>query len=370
MTIIRDPIHGNINLDPEVKNIIDTPVFQRLRYIKQLGFAYLVYPGANHTRFEHCLGTYALTKQILTINNESNKPMELAALLHDIGHGPLSHTLESQFVKQYSLDHEQFGERLIKEIKDKFQTTTATEVLREYRKQDSILTGDIGTDRMDYLARDAYYTGVTFGHVDIIRLASVIQTSPLALRFKGIQAAESLIMARYLMFSSVYFHKTNKIAGKMIARVVSDFLKNEKPDEVLKMNDYQFLYSLREFGELENKMVTRVLNRNLYKVQTYIGWHDLTEEQRERVSSEKIDTNAIEEYIMDTQKLEPHEFIIFGTRNVFKPINILVVDGTTHQLRDLSHIVAEIEHAQKLKWFFIVAADKKFDIKKDILEMI
>lgn len=177
MKFIRDSIHGNLKLDDFEIKIIDTYPVQRLRRVKQLGFSYLVYPGANHSRFEHSIGTLYLASSLaesLNLSKEEKEIVRIAALLHDIGHGPFSHVSEN--ILGYS--HEDLTVKVIKKsviadiLREKFQVKEITDVIKGKGILGQMLSSELDVDKMDYLLRDSYYTGVAYGIIDIERLIS------------------------------------------------------------------------------------------------------------------------------------------------------------------------------------------------------
>ena len=215
--IVRDPIHGNIKLKDHIVKLLESPEVQRLANIKQLGFAHLVFPGAHHTRLEHSLGAYHIASQIsetLNIEDDRRNIVTCAALLHDIGHGPFSHTLESILLEKFGVDHIDLTEELILgeyEIFDskekKFiQSPSVAQILskndvdkkeivniirgKTYKKSylGQILNSTIDVDQLDYLLRDAYYTGVAYGMIDIERLLQtlMIHKDNLTINRKGV----------------------------------------------------------------------------------------------------------------------------------------------------------------------------------------
>ncbi|WP_342764048.1 HD domain-containing protein [Thermococcus thioreducens] len=173
MKLVHDPIHGHIELDEFAVRLVDTPEFQRLRRITQLGMAFLAYPSARHTRFEHSLGTFYLAKRIAEHNPEIEEGAVHAALLHDLGHYPFSHTLEALYPR-----HEENTKWLIRhgEIGDVLREQYSLREFIELFKH-PLVSGDIDADRMDYLVRDAYYTGVAYGLVDLDRLVRTCTTT-------------------------------------------------------------------------------------------------------------------------------------------------------------------------------------------------
>src|SRR6266508_2666436 len=220
--VVRDPLWNNIRLEPEALAIIDTPAFQRLRYVRQLGHAFLVYPGATHTRFEHALGAYHLACRVT-----KELEVQLAALLHDIGHYPFSHALEEAGLPHHEIlaarhlrtgvlatTLERLGvsaERLLQLI----QGTSSSPLA-------GLISGSIDVDKLDYLSRDATMCGVPYGVIDVDRLLTSLTVSAegVALHAKGLAALESLLFAKYQMYRNVYWHHAVRSATSMFKRLV------------------------------------------------------------------------------------------------------------------------------------------------------
>ena len=227
--IINDPVYGFISLPSElVYDIISHPYFQRLRYIKQLGMTHLVYPGALHTRFHHALGAMhlmSLAIEILkskghTITEGEEEAATLAILLHDIGHGPFSHALEHSLVT--GIRHEDISAKLMHDLNDHFdgRLTHAIEVFNgTYPKKflHQLISGQLDLDRMDYLNRDSFFTGVSEGVISFDRIIKMFNVfdDDLVIEEKGIYSIEKFLIARRLMYWQVYLHKT-VISGEMI----------------------------------------------------------------------------------------------------------------------------------------------------------
>lgn len=280
--IIQDPINGPIKVEGFVEELIDSPEFQRLRYIKQLGLLNLVFPGANHTRFEHSLGTYYVAGIIGEYFHIENMELLLAAsLLHDIGHPPMSHSLEDVFMKLYGKDHQGVGSSIISgygeysgsnipAILEKYSIDPllvgkiVKEGSREFPLISSIISGSIDADELDYLRRDAFFTGVAIGLVDHMRIINTVRVDEGAfiIEEKGIPAAESLLISRVLMYNSVYFHKTGRIAQNMLGIALSS--ADERPADPFAMNDWELLEFLRH-QEKSSGIIGDILNRRLFK---------------------------------------------------------------------------------------------------------
>ena len=227
--IINDPVYGFISIPSElVYDVISHPYFQRLRYIKQLGLTHLVYPGALHTRFHHALGAMhlmtlaiALLRSKETVISEKEEEAAiLAILLHDIGHGPFSHALEHSLVT--GIKHEDISLKLMQELNLQFdgKLSMALEIFTgTYQKKflNQLISGQLDLDRMDYLNRDSFFTGVSEGVISFDRIIKMFNVweDDLVIEEKGIYSIEKFLIARRLMYWQVYLHKT-VIAGEML----------------------------------------------------------------------------------------------------------------------------------------------------------
>jgi len=306
--VIRDPIHGNIKIKGYIAELLESPEVQRLYNIKQLGFAHLVFPGAHHTRLEHSLGAYHIASQIsetLNIEDDRRNMVTCAALLHDIGHGPFSHTLESILLEKFGVDHIDLTEELIlgeyeifdSKEKDFIQSPSAAQILskndvdkaeivniirgKTYKKSylGQILNSTIDVDQLDYLLRDAYYTGVAYGMIDIERLLQtlMIHEDNLTIKRKGVGVVENILMARGLMYSSVYFHKTVRIAELMLSKAIEE-IPDPEPFEFFRMTDAELVSRLKRMGDFQQEIVTRLKYRALFKQAYSASVHDLDEQ--------------------------------------------------------------------------------------------
>jgi hypothetical protein len=232
---IVDPIHDFIRVyDTELK-IIDLPIFQRLRRIRQLSGAHLTYPSAQHSRFEHSLGVMHIAGQAANalkekgfLKSDQIQEIRLAALLHDVGHGPFSHLFEEVLQIKKKISHEEIGKRIIQESEigdilskagfDKKRITKLAFGYPKYRFVNEIISGSLSADMMDYLQRDGYFTGAEHAKIDhkrIIQSLDVYKTR-LALEKSALYSFESMILSRYQMFKAVYFHKTVRSAEVMM----------------------------------------------------------------------------------------------------------------------------------------------------------
>lgn len=292
MITIRDPLWDTIRLDPVAVRIMDSAPFQRLRYIRQLGLAYLVYPGATHTRFDHALGVYHLATRALAaleeqgmlegVPPEERRLVPLAALLHDIGHYPFSHAVEELEAESIPGHHEALVGRF---LADPAISAALAEVApdgprrveelirgRSASPLQGLVSGSLDLDKIEYLKRDARFCGVPYGEVDVDRLLSalVVLTDPATGRQevgvgeKGVAALESLLFSKYQMFRNVYWHHAVRAATVMYKRIVVDALAGRllAPDELVGQTDESLLFLLearaRERGDADPAVAARV----------------------------------------------------------------------------------------------------------------
>lgn len=232
--IFNDPVHGFITIPhPILFDIVEHPYFQRLRRIKQLGLSDYVYPGALHTRFHHALGAFHLMRKALSVlrlkGQDITEKEEIAAcaaiLLHDIGHGPFSHTLEHVLIPKLSHEHisKVYMQALNKEFKGKL--TLAIEIFEgSYPKKflHQLVSSQLDTDRLDYISRDSFYTGVSEGTIAYDRIIEMmnVRNNELVVEQKGIYSVENFLIARRLMYWQVYLHKTVLSVEQMLIRAV------------------------------------------------------------------------------------------------------------------------------------------------------
>jgi len=232
--IINDPVHGFITIDhPLLLDIIAHPYYQRLRRIYQMAFAHLVYPGAVHTRLHHSLGAYHLMSCALTelkgkgfdITPEEELGARIAILLHDIGHGPFSHALENELIK--NVHHETISLFIMRVLNDEFNGNlrTAIDIFTDnYPKPflHQLISGQLDVDRMDYLTRDSFFTGVAEGVIGYDRIIKMltVKDSQLMVEEKGIYSIEKFLVSRRLMYWQVYLHKTVVSAEMMLVNII------------------------------------------------------------------------------------------------------------------------------------------------------
>ncbi len=397
--IIRDSIHGNIRIDNLFLELLSTPELQRLYNIKQLGLAHLVFPGAHHTRLEHSLGSYAIAGKIadiLHLTEEEKLHLKCAALLHDVGHGPFSHTLESILRESLGVDHIDLTEKLIlgdyrifNSYEEEFvDSKTASEILEEYNVDKTVIiniirggetkppllgqlvNGAIDVDQLDYLLRDAYYTGVAYGMIDIDRFLQTLEVynGEIAVSRKGVGVIENILMARALMYSSVYFHKTVRIAELMLSKTI-ELIEDLEPFEFFKMTDAEFITSLREKGEFQREIVTRIKYRNLFKQAYMLPPHQVDEDKKELLDKLNNTSYRREKEKEFEEKLGiPEGYIIIDapSRELHQSeprllrTNIPIIDnGGRRKLDDFTPVAEAIKMRAIPDWAVMVICDEK-----------
>ena len=364
--IVRDPLWNTIRLTPTAVRIVDTPAFQRLRYIRQLGFAHLVYPGATHTRFDHALGVYHLTRTaVRLLQDQASAPDEAwvdaelvpyAALLHDIGHYAYSHALEELEPDQIPADHEEVSARFFQapELRSallplgpgaaqRIHTMirgTGTAPLR------GLVSGSLDLDKMDYLRRDARFCGVPYGEVDVDRLLqglALLQDPEtgaweVGVHEKAVAALESLLFARYQMFRNVYWHHGVRAATALYKRIVEEALGEGILDreELVGPTDEELLYEIgrraedgpgSEAGErLAGRWIPALRQRRLPKRALELTAADLDGVPLASwVAGDGPEKRAVEDRLAGELDLEPGEVVVdFPARTGLFDLDLLV----------------------------------------------
>ncbi|MGE5099625.1 MAG: HD domain-containing protein [Deltaproteobacteria bacterium] len=348
--IIRDPLWNNIRLDSLSFELIDTPAFQRLRYVRQLGLAFLVYPGATHSRFEHALGTYHLARRTLTlfedqddfalIDRDECVLIRIAALLHDIGHYPFSHALE----EIGAMHHEDVARPLIcdGEVADVLHRELGADAPERIvalirGESDSplqgLISGSIDLDKLDYLRRDAFMCGVAYGEIDVDRLvnALVIVRDPatdaprVGMIEKGLSALESLLFARYQMYRNVYWHHAVRSATAMYKRLVADALDAGALDArtLAGFTDEGILHVLSQ--RAPSPLLHALRERKLYKRAFECPAAGLEPDAAEWIADDRALTVAVENALAEEVGLEPGELLLdYPTKTQMLGLDLLV----------------------------------------------
>lgn len=396
--IVNDPVFGFINIPGGLLyNIISHPLLYRLTRIKQMGLSSVVYPGAQHTRFQHSLGAFHLMSEAIAqlrskgneITQEESDGVLAAILLHDIGHGPFSHVLEDTIVK--GISHEEisllFMEKMNKEMNG--QLDLAISIFKdEYHKKflHQLVSGQLDMDRLDYLRRDSFYTGVIEGNIGSARIIKMldIKDDHLVVESKGIYSIENFLTARRLMYWQVYLHKTSvayeqmlinsllrakELASKGIELFASPALRFFLYNNIDSKEFYRNSTCLENFGQLDDndiwtalkvwsnhsdKVVSTLshglINRNIFKVE--ISSDPVSEERMESLVdkiSQSVQINKEEAvYLISTSSIE---------KNMYDPaddsIDIIYKDGTIKNIAEASDMLNISLLSKKVKKYYL-----------------
>tara|TARA_Y100000034_G_scaffold137038_1_gene219285 strand:+ start:223759 stop:225015 length:1257 start_codon:yes stop_codon:yes gene_type:complete len=333
LKIINDPIYGFIQIsNPIVFDIIEHPYFQRLRRITQMGFSNLVYPGANHTRFHHAIGCMYLMQKVvrvlrfkeIEISKEEENALYLAILLHDIGHGAFSHALEHSIVQD--ITHEEISLLFMKKLNEEFDGKLSLAIAifegkYERNFMNQLISSQLDIDRLDYLNRDSFYTGVTEGNIASDRLITMmnVKNDQLVIEQKGIYSVEKFLISRRLMYWQVYLHKTGLVAEHLLVKVLQRakelvqngkvlfgsstllfFLKHsigkdnfdsEVLDKFSKLDDFDILSAIKEWCHHDDFILSslskRLIDRRLFKID--IHKNPISEEKIGKLKSKVLE---------------------------------------------------------------------------------
>ncbi len=355
---IQDSIHGVIKLEEWMVRIIDTPQFQRLRRVKQLGFASLVYPGANHTRFEHSLGVMHIAR-MLKERLELDDDVLAAALLHDIGHAPFSHSSERLLEKYAGFRHENISRVIKGELKDVINdlgfSISEIEAMVAGKKR-SIVNGEIDADRMDYLVRDSHYTGVAYGVFDIYRLTDKIKfDNSVIIEQGGIKAAESLLISRFLMYPTVYFHHVCRIARKMYEKAMEGIIEGGfDASKLLEMDDMDAMMLIKEN---EREFYEMLSNRTLFKRAVYVSRRAVDFREVMRINEKRAEREIAEEAGVD----EKYVIVDIPPVEEMKESGVLVeTEWGLRTLDEVSPLVKALKTASLENWRLGVYTKKEY----------
>ena len=333
MEIIRDPLWNNIAVDPLAMRLIDTPAFQRLRYVRQLGLAFLVYPGATHSRFEHALGTYHLARRALSLLDERGVVTEdtreacatvrIAALLHDIGHYPFSHALE----EIGAMHHEEVARPLItggevaRVLQSEIGHRAPDEIIALIRgvsrsPLQRLISGSLDLDKLDYLRRDAFMCGVPYGEIDVDRLLNsltivdTLEGRQIGIVEKGLSALESLLFARYQMYRNVYWHHAVRSATAMYKRLVEDAMNAGSLDAaaLAAFTDEGLLHDLAR--RAPSPLLAALRERRLFKRAFQCPAGDLPPDAAEWIADDPALTRRVEDKLATELGLTAGELLL------------------------------------------------------------
>jgi HD superfamily phosphohydrolase len=362
MKTIKDSVHDHIEVGGVARDLLDTPAVQRLRNVVQLGTASLVYPSANHTRFEHSLGVYHLACEALDhlgVQGQNAKRVKAAALLHDVGHGPFSHNLEA-------LTHRRTG-KYHDDVHELFERGEIGAVLRSHDlspvavadlvagdgKYGQIVSGELDVDRMDYLVRDAHHTGVPYGTIDhgrLVRELTFDAGDDLVLDEGNVQTAESLLVARALMIPTIYDHHVTRISKVLLRRAGERLLESTTIDaqELRRMDDPAFLVSLRnEPATVE--YARRFDERDLPKRAL---WAELEDTPEDLLSLDHADVRGFEMEIAERAGVDDRDVILDvpGEPSMTESSTRVLVNGEARRLHEQSPLVDALRAANRAQW--------------------
>jgi len=393
--IINDPVYGFITVnDPLIFDIISHPYYQRLRRINQMALAFLVYPGAVHTRLHHSLGAYHLMCLAVTelkakgtvITEEEETAVKAGILLHDIGHGPFSHALENRLVT--GIHHEQISLQIMQAMNEELggRLNTAISIFTDqYPKRflHQLISGQLDVDRMDYLTRDSFFTGVSEGVIGYDRIIKmlVVQDGELMVEEKGIYSIEKFLVARRQMYWQVYLHKTVLSAEKMLVHILARvrvlsaagitdlktggaidfFLYNydgqmyrDALDKFCQLDDVDFSFAIKRWSHHTDRVLSqlcsRLLNRQLLKIKLQAEPFD------ESLVQKKLQEAATE---LDISLEEAAYFVFTGEANNTmyqihdERINILFKDGSVKDISAIDNPLIHQTISAPIKKFYI-----------------
>ncbi len=384
--VFKDPVHNYIHVQDEVIwSLINTPEFQRLRRIRQLGTSYLTFHGAEHSRFSHSLGVYEITRRIISQFERSgyadwpqgDKLVALcAALLHDLGHGPFSHSIEEAF----QMHHEDWTckillgdtevSAILREVAPDFPEKVAAVIRKDYENPIvvNLVSSPLDADRMDYLLRDAYFTGVNYGTIDMDRILRMLRPfqGRVVVKESGMHAVEDYLMSRYQMYWQIYFHpvtRSSEIILRQILRRAKElyqnghsfgFLPHPLPDlfegnigvaDYLQLDEAlmqtAFMQWTRESDELLRDLCSRFLNRKLYK---YVELDTPELEMLEEIRESFTRVGLHPEYDMEIDFPTDLPYDVFRPDEGFRQKQILLLDRQerVREISEVSDIVRSI----------------------------
>ncbi|WP_191559933.1 HD domain-containing protein [Metabacillus idriensis] len=420
--VFKDPVHRYIHVrDKLIWDLIGTKEFQRLRRIRQLGTTYLVFHGAEHSRFNHSLGVYEIVRRIVDDVfkgrpewNDDDRLLSLcAALLHDLGHGPFSHSFE----KVFHLDHETFtrdilqGDTEVNEVLrrmgDDFPKKVAEVIAKTYENKQvvSLISSQIDADRMDYLQRDAYFTGVSYGHFDMERILRVMRPreDQVVIKQSGMHAVEDYIMSRYQMYWQVYFHPVTRSAEVILTKILhrakqlhkeyysfkqdpihfySIFEDEVTTEDYLKLDESVVLYYFQQWQEEEDPILrdlcTRFMNRSLFQYAEFNPAATMEMKKLMELTAlfKKAGINPDYYLVVDSSSDLPYDFYRPGEEEERLPIHLQMPNGDLRELSRESEIVDAISGKRRTdhKLYFpldlIQDMSSKRAAKKRILELL
>jgi uncharacterized protein len=418
--VFKDPVHRYVHIqDRVIWDLIGTKEFQRLRRIKQLGTTFLTFHGAEHSRFNHSLGVYEIVRRIIDDVfvgrpewNDSERLLTLcAALLHDLGHGPFSHSFE----KVFDTDHEEFTRAIIlgktevnailEKVSPEFPQNVADIIAKTSEKKliISLISSQIDADRMDYLQRDAYFTGVSYGQFDMERILRVMRPKEdqVVIKQSGMHAVEDYIMSRYQMYWQVYFHPVSRGAEVILSKIFhrakhlyqegytfkyqpqhfsSFFEEKVTLEDYLKLDEAVILYYFQGWQEEADPILSdlceRFVNRNLFKYVEFDPAKEYKKLAELMVLFKKAGIDPEYYLVVDSSSDLPYDFYRPGEEEERLPIHLLMKSGELKELSRESEIVDAIsgkrrtDHKLYFPADFIQDETTKKNTKKQIQALL
>ncbi|EMA50374.1 HD domain-containing protein [Halococcus thailandensis] len=366
MKTIKDSVHDHIEISGVAQALLDTPAVQRLRHVRQLGTVDLVYPSANHTRFEHSLGVYHLADRALSqlgIEGVRAERVRAAAILHDVGHGPYSHNLEALIQRRTGNYHDDVDELLATgEVADvladhDLDPERIANLVAGEGRLGQLVSGELDVDRMDYLVRDALHTGVPYGTIDHGRLVRELRflDGELVLAEGNVQTAEALLLARALMNPVVYSHPVARIGKAMLRRATERLLDDELSGaDLRRMDDHDLLVTLRN-DERTARDAERLGRRDLYKRAV---WAELRDTPDELVDADHTTIREYEREIADRASVAAESVILDvpARPRMTESSSRVVVSGEIRPLGRQSTLVEALKTTQRDQWRFGIYA--------------
>jgi HD superfamily phosphohydrolase len=383
MVTIKDSVHDHIEVGGVAEALLDTPAVQRLRRIKQLGTVSLVYPSANHTRFEHSLGVYHLADRALShlgLDGTVAERVRAAALLHDVGHSPYSHNVEELIHRETGRYHDDVDDLLAAgEVGDTLREhgldpDRVADLVAGEGQYGQLVSGELDVDRMDYLVRDAHHTGVPYGTIDHERLVRELTfvDGELVLAAGNVETAESLLLARALMNPTVYTHPVARIGKAMLRRASERLL--DQPDitaeGLRRMDDPDLLVALRATPETR-PYAERLTDRRLFKRAL---WAELRDVPDSLLAADHDEVRALEADVAERAGVDPAEVILDvpAEPEMTESSSRVVVGGEVRRLEEQSPLVSALRTAGRNQWRLGVYApaghtDRVGDAAVDVL---
>ncbi len=418
--VFKDPVHRYIHIrDQVIWDVIGAKEFQRLRRIKQLGTTYLVFHGAEHSRFNHSLGVYEIVRRIVDdsfsgrVEWDSSERLVVlcAALLHDLGHGPFSHAFENVF----GLDHEEFtksillGETEVNEVLSRvskdFPKKVADVIGKTYPNKQvvSLISSQIDADRMDYLQRDAYFTGVSYGHFDMERILRVMRPlgDQVVIKSSGMHAVEDYIMSRYQMYWQVYFHPVSRSAEVILTKILhrakalseAGYAFEQMPTHFLGFFDGSF--TLKDYLALDegvlltyfqlwmtekdpilSDLCDRFVNRRLFQYVEFDLAKDYMKMKELEQLFKRVGVDPEYYLVFDSSSDLPYDFYRPGEEGERIPIHLQMPSGEIRELSRQSEVVEAIsgkrrtDHKLYFPMDFLQADGKKKALRNQILDLL